>query len=235
MSKADFLRNNRGINDGGDLPQVRGVGQYGAWVGQRVRAESWAGLCAGPPSPLPFPALSLLQPAICLPHACPTAPPSPPGCPTEQAFMEALYDRIISNEIKMKDEGLLGPGAQQQAGAGAASAGWLDTIMNLLPGRAKAASAEPNDEAIRRTHEHLRCVPAGWLGYRRGRGMGWLEVVVCRSGSALCCPHLAAALPGVQPAAQLSQPAPSPLTDSAAPPPSHPPFAPRPAVRRPRV
>lgn len=23
MSKADFLRNNRGINDGGDLPQVR--------------------------------------------------------------------------------------------------------------------------------------------------------------------------------------------------------------------
>ncbi len=35
----------------------------------------------------------------------------------------------------------------------------LDTIMNLLPGRAKAASAEPNDEAIRRTHDYLRCVP----------------------------------------------------------------------------
>lgn len=32
----------------------------------------------------------------------------------------------------------------------------LDTIMNLLPGRAKAASAEPNDEAIRRTHDYLR-------------------------------------------------------------------------------
>ncbi|PSC72251.1 brefeldin A-inhibited guanine nucleotide-exchange 2-like [Micractinium conductrix] len=92
MSKADFLRNNRGINDGGDLPQD---------------------------------------------------------------FMEAVYDRIIHNEIKMKDESLLGGGADAQKAA-AAGAGWLDTIMNLLPGRAKAASAEPNDEAIRRTHEHLR-------------------------------------------------------------------------------
>lgn len=26
MSKADFLRNNRGINDGGDLPQARAAG-----------------------------------------------------------------------------------------------------------------------------------------------------------------------------------------------------------------
>ena len=30
MSKADFLRNNRGINDGGDLPQVRCAGSVGA-------------------------------------------------------------------------------------------------------------------------------------------------------------------------------------------------------------
>lgn len=93
MSKADFLRNNRGINDGGDLPQE---------------------------------------------------------------FMEALYDRIVTNEIKMKDESLLGGGADAAKAAAAASAGWLDTIMNLLPGRAKAASAEPNDEAIRRTHDYLR-------------------------------------------------------------------------------
>ena len=87
--------------------------------------------------------------------------------------MEALYDRIVNNEIKMKDEALLGGGggaAAADGGAGAGQAGWLDTIMNLLPGRAKAASAEPNDEAIRRTHEQLRCAAArgaGWGGERQ--------------------------------------------------------------------
>lgn len=33
MSKADFLRNNRGINDGGDLAQVRG------WVWKKKRKK----------------------------------------------------------------------------------------------------------------------------------------------------------------------------------------------------
>jgi brefeldin A-inhibited guanine nucleotide-exchange protein len=102
MSKADFLRNNRGINDGGDLPVE---------------------------------------------------------------FMESLYDRIVHNEIKMKDEAGLAGGAAADAEAhkAAAGSGWLDTIMNLIPGRAKAASAEPNDEAIRRTHDYLRCVWRGVL------------------------------------------------------------------------
>ena len=83
--------------------------------------------------------------------------------------MEALYDRIIHNEIKMKDDviaGMAGGGAdaQKQAQA-AASAGWLDTIMNLIPGRAKLATGEPNDEAIRRTHDYLRW--AAWEQCRR--------------------------------------------------------------------
>lgn len=79
--------------------------------------------------------------------------------------MEALYDRIVTNEIKMKDESLLGGGGADAAkAAAAASAGWLDTIMNLLPGRAKAASTEPNDEAIRRTHDYLRWAWQGGMG-----------------------------------------------------------------------
>lgn len=45
----------------------------------------------------------------------------------------------------------------------------LDTIMNLLPGRAKAASAEPNDEAIRRTHDYLRCA-CWWPGWQHADG-----------------------------------------------------------------
>ncbi|EFN54845.1 hypothetical protein CHLNCDRAFT_35815 [Chlorella variabilis] len=112
MSKADFLRNNRGINDGGDLAQE---------------------------------------------------------------CMEALYDRIIHNEIKMKDDpmALSGADAAKAAAAAAAGVGWLDTIMNLIPGRAKAASAEPNDEAIRRTHEHLR---------RKAKGVTFFEA---RDGEAI--------------------------------------------------
>ena len=44
--------------------------------------------------------------------------------------------------------------------------------MNLLPGRPKAASAEPNDDAIRRTHEYLRCgtwheCDTGWVFCRQ--------------------------------------------------------------------
>jgi brefeldin A-inhibited guanine nucleotide-exchange protein len=36
--------------------------------------------------------------------------------------------------------------------------GWMDTILNLIPGRRAAASNEPSEEAIRRTHENLRCI-----------------------------------------------------------------------------
>lgn len=63
MSKADFLRNNRGINDGGDLPQV------GGWRGsvEWTPACAWRGGAAlllvlpawHPPAPLPIPALRL--------------------------------------------------------------------------------------------------------------------------------------------------------------------------------
>jgi len=92
MSKNDFLRNNRGINDGGDLPQD---------------------------------------------------------------FMAALYDRILSNEIKMKDEPL-GMTDGSGTGAAASSSGWLDTVMALIPGRQRAAAAEPTEDAIRRTADFLR-------------------------------------------------------------------------------
>lgn len=37
--------------------------------------------------------------------------------------------------------------------------GWMDTILNLIPGRRAAASNEPSEEAIRRTHDNLRWVP----------------------------------------------------------------------------
>lgn len=33
----------------------------------------------------------------------------------------------------------------------------MDTILNLIPGRKQHASDEPNEEAIKRTHDYLRC------------------------------------------------------------------------------
>lgn len=87
----DFLKNNRGINDGADLPED---------------------------------------------------------------YMSELYDRIINNEIKMKDADAVGLMAATAAKGG----GWMDTILNLIPGRRAAASNEPSEEAIRRTHENLRSV-----------------------------------------------------------------------------
>ena len=47
-------------------------------------------------------------------------------------------------------DGVLAAQGKQQA------AGWMDTFMNLIPGRKQAASAAPSDEAIKRTHEFLR-------------------------------------------------------------------------------
>ena len=66
--------------------------------------------------------------------------------------------------------------AQQAKGGG-----WMDTILNLIPGRRAAASNEPSEEAIRRTHDSLRwardrppcgraqpaCVSPDWQGSRR--------------------------------------------------------------------
>ena len=35
---------------------------------------------------------------------------------------------------------------------------WMDTILNLIPGRRAAASSEPSEDAIKRTHDNLRCL-----------------------------------------------------------------------------
>lgn len=42
------------------------------------------------------------------------------------------------------------------AASAAKGGGWMDTILNLIPGRRAAASSEPSEEAIKRTHDNLR-------------------------------------------------------------------------------
>ncbi len=43
----------------------------------------------------------------------------------------------------------------------AAAVGWLDTFMNLIPGRKQQSSNEPSEEAIKRTQDYLRY--ASWV------------------------------------------------------------------------
>jgi brefeldin A-inhibited guanine nucleotide-exchange protein len=45
------------------------------------------------------------------------------------------------------------------AAAAKGGGGWMDTILNLIPGRRAAASNEPSEEAVRRLHDTLRCAP----------------------------------------------------------------------------
>ena len=68
--------------------------------------------------------------------------------------MTELYTRIVTNEIKMKDTGVDGlmSGKAKQA----QSSGWMDNIMNLIPGRKQQANNEPSEENIKKTHEYLR-------------------------------------------------------------------------------
>lgn len=42
----------------------------------------------------------------------------------------------------------------------AKAASWMDSILSLIPGRKQASSDEPSDEAIKRTHDYLRCAPS---------------------------------------------------------------------------
>eukprot|EP00775_Hariotina_reticulata_P008270 gene8270-8458_t len=92
MSAEDFLKNNRGINDGQDLP-----------------AE----------------------------------------------FMRSLYDRIVTNEIKIKDELLDGSSAKAAADAAQRGNLLMNALWSIVGGYKQAESAEPSDDAIKRTLDYL--------------------------------------------------------------------------------
>uniref|UniRef100_A0A061RZG9 Brefeldin a-inhibited guanine nucleotide-exchange protein 2-like n=1 Tax=Tetraselmis sp. GSL018 TaxID=582737 RepID=A0A061RZG9_9CHLO len=92
MTKEGFISNNRGINDGHDLPQE---------------------------------------------------------------YLSDLYDRIVSNEIKMKDMELLEGRQAAPKEAPSAAKGWVDTIMGLI-GRRNADLNEPSDDALHRTLDYLK-------------------------------------------------------------------------------
>ena len=97
MTKEGFLKNNRGINDGGDL---------------------------------------------------------------DKEFMEALYDRIVNNEIKMSDDAEEAGDATDGAASTAQPTGWFESVMAMW-GRQEAIVTEPADDIVKRTAEKLRILAEG--------------------------------------------------------------------------
>ena len=98
MTKEGFLKNNRGINDGGDLGKE---------------------------------------------------------------FMEALYDRIVNNEIKMNDDADENGDSQDgTASSQPQPTGWFESVMAMW-GRQEAIVTEPADEIVKRTAEKLRTLAEG--------------------------------------------------------------------------
>lgn len=92
MSKAEFIRNNRGIDDGNDIPED---------------------------------------------------------------FMGALYDRIVSNEIKMKADTML-PASKQPANVNRMLG--LDAILNIVVRKPREESRimETSDDVIRHMQEQFK-------------------------------------------------------------------------------
>ncbi|CAG9460670.1 unnamed protein product [Pedinophyceae sp. YPF-701] len=87
------------------------------------------------------------------------------GQDLDEGFLNEIYDRITTNEIKMKDapDAAMGaPGAAAAATAAAATGqnGLLDAIWALFPQRRQVA-LEPTDEEVQAMHAHLRAKARG--------------------------------------------------------------------------
>jgi len=65
---------------------------------------------------------------------------------------------------------------------------WMDSILSLIPGRKQAYSNEPSDEAIRRTHDYLRCEPTPSMSAicRESALKKGLEMTILKPALALC-------------------------------------------------
>ncbi len=81
------------------------------------------------------------------------------GSDLDETYMCELYDRIVNNEIKLKDDFMSGQQAQQATAGQPRDAGLFSALMGLIPGgRKQQTVSEPSDDAIKRTHDFLRCV-----------------------------------------------------------------------------
>ncbi|KAK3285829.1 hypothetical protein CYMTET_6580 [Cymbomonas tetramitiformis] len=68
-------------------------------------------------------------------------------------YLGALYDRITTNEIRMKDEKDTGPTPGTNKATNRLG---LDLLLNLFPGRRTSEGSEVSEEAIRNTQAKLR-------------------------------------------------------------------------------
>lgn len=159
----DFLRNNRGINDGGDLPE-----DYMSSLYERIQTNEIK-------MKVSIATNRMLEPAVF--HAYKSASHPDSGsmpahgcwplhvlmCPTTTCshFVNVHKSSVGYVWFMLQEPGsdpasIAASRAAQTAGQG--GGGWMDTILNLIPGRKQKATDEPNEDAIKRTHDYLRSV-----------------------------------------------------------------------------
>ena len=63
---------------------------------------------------------------------------------------------------------------------------WMDSILSLIPGRKQAASNEPSDEAVKRTHDYLRCAPMALSAAQPYGEAASVEVTRTAPNSSVC-------------------------------------------------
>ena len=78
------------------------------------------------------------------------------GVPKHEACVHAAM--LMRSVAAWQDNLMEAIGAKEQA---AKQVSWMDSILSLIPGRKQTASSEPSDEAIKRTHDYLRCRCSG--------------------------------------------------------------------------
>lgn len=67
-----------------------------------------------------------------------------------------VKERIWCLQEPGSDPATMAASRAAQAGQAGAGGGWMDTILNLIPGRKQKITDEPNEDAIKRTHDYLR-------------------------------------------------------------------------------
>ena len=167
MAKPDFLKNNRGIDDGQDLAEDYMGELYDRIIQDEIKMK--VGASPDPPAAGRCCSADASRSSLVLVTGFPVAIRA---CNMPQRACQLLRaagqlsrqkqpvacGRPLSSKGEMQDEteGMLAAQSSKAAQAG----GWMDTIMNLVPGRKQAAAAGPSEDAIQSMHENLRCAIA---------------------------------------------------------------------------
>ena len=158
MGRTDFLKNNRGIDDGQDLPEDYMSELYERITQDEIKMKVCCQACMHRSlQPADFeahrmqPCSSWHTPNLGAAHLSLRPVWSPSGIGAGLHVISCMAD-VLELLQDPEVEGMLAAQAKS-----AQQGGWMDTIMNLVPGRKQAAASGPSEDAIQTMHENLRC------------------------------------------------------------------------------